>query len=95
MRFLGVSVGGLEINGESYGLVAGFDKRYVGVVILMLGKNSFVFVGLRKREDFREQVNFKNLRYDLGIRGNRVNTFENINESFDSPLTVISADVIF
>ncbi len=94
MRLFGVSVCGLEINGKPYGLIVCFDERNVRIVILMLSENNFVPVGLSKSENFRKEVYLKNLLHDLCVRRDRVNILEDVDKSFDRPLTIATADVI-
>ena len=60
MRLLWISICGLKVNCKSYRFVAGFDKRYVWIVILMLCKHNLVFVGLCKRQDFWKKMDFEN-----------------------------------
>ena len=60
----------------------------------MLSENDLVPVGLSKCENFWKEVYFKNLRYDLCVRRNCVSVLEDVNKSFDSPLTIATADVI-
>ena len=49
VRLFRVSVTGLEVNGESERRLVDFYKWYVGIVILMVGKDHAEAVSLRKR----------------------------------------------
>ena len=94
MRLYRISVCSFEINSEPHRFIICLNKRDIWIIVLMLGEDNFVPISLRKCKNFWKKMYLKNFRNYLCIRGYCVNIFENINKSFDRPLTIITTDVI-
>ena len=64
----------------------------VGIEILFFGQFYLQLVSVGKIQYFREDIKFQYLGNNLGVGGNRIYGFVNVDETFHSPTAVRTAD---